>query len=163
MSQRPTVLILATLALAPVPFPASAWASAWAASSDAASTPIAAPPRPAPVPVWVHPPEAVRTATAALHDACAGWPKQLPTEGETSPPRQDSEESRQADACSLALDPEGFAWSYRLEGGVIGAAAAGISLVAFKAMHALLFGLLGLGRRVFAAQGKRHHNAGWMG
>lgn len=160
MSRRPTVLVLAALALASVPFSGSAWA----ASSDAASTPLAAPPRPVPVPVWVHPPEAVRTAASALHDACAAWPKRLPSESETSSPRLGSDEFRQADACSLALDPENFAWSYRLEGGVIGAAAAGISLVAFKVMNALMFILLGLGRRVFAARDKRHHGAnGWMG
>ncbi len=159
MSRRPTILVLAALALTPVPFSGSAWA----ASSDAAS-PVAAPPRPVAVPVWVHPPEAVRTAASALHDACAAWPKRLPSESETSSPRLGSDELRQADACSLALDPENFAWNYRLEGGVIGAAAAGISLVAFKVMHVLSFGLLGLGRGVFTAQVKRHPGAnGWMG
>ena len=96
---------------------------------------------PVPAPRWGQPPEAVRAAVAALHDACATWPKQTPPAAElpSSPPVE--ADQPYVESCSLALDPGGFAQLSLLQGGALGAIAAGLAFVAFKAAKLLLSGL----------------------
>ncbi len=136
-------VLAAALAAASLPFmpPASA-----AASAD---TPVPALPRPAPEPLprWGRPPEAVRNAQAALHDACAAWPK-LVALGSEPPAALPTEADQQyVSSCNLVLDPEGTGQLSLLQGGALGAAAAGIAAVAFKLAKLLVFGLGGAAGR----------------
>ncbi len=105
----------------------------------ARTRPQAALPEPAPAPAWGHPTEAVRTAVAALHDACAAWPKQVPLASD--PPSALSGEADQpyVSICKLALDPGGFAEVSLLKGLALGAAAAGVAVVAFQLAKLVLF------------------------
>ncbi len=160
MPRKPTLFILAAFAVAPLPLSGPSWA----ASSDAVSMPVEAPPLPLPAPMWGHPPEAVRTAVAALHDACAAWPKQVPTAVEPSYPPAVMDDAPYVSACKYALDAESFSQPYMLAGGALGAAAAGIAFVAFKAAYVFLFGLIdAMGRSLSALQDRRRRRAnGWV-
>lgn len=138
MSCKPALLALAALAAAA---PLSVPAPVWAGPSSSQLAPEFTPPRPGSPPTWSHPPEAVRAAVAALHDACAAWPKEtLPA---AEPPSSPSAEADQpyVESCSLALDPGGFAQLSLLQGGALGAIAAGLAFVAFQAAKLLLSGL----------------------
>ena len=79
MSCRNTILPLAALLAGPLLLPTSA-------SAESSAPAVAARP-PLPVPeVWSVPPEAVRSAAAALHSACAAWPRQVPVTLEPNSP-----------------------------------------------------------------------------
>ena len=133
--KRIAVSLVAFVAAAPLLPSPVAWASPSADSS--------APPRavPNPMPVWGHPPEAVRNAQAALRDACAAWPKQVPLASEPSAPLGVEEDQPYVSSCHLALDPEGSNRDALLLGGLLGATAAGIAAAVFKVAKLLLFGL----------------------
>ncbi len=141
------LILAAALAVASLPLmpPASA-----AVSAD---TPAAALPRaaPEPIPRWGRPPEAVRNAVAALRDACAAWPKLVPLASEPSVPLATGEDQQYVSSCHLALDPEGSSQSLLLQGGALGATAAGIAAVVFKVAKLLLFGLGGAASRGLTA------------
>ena len=152
MSRHSIILVLATLAVAPVPLSRPAWAS----SPDAGFMPTAAPTVPSPAPAWSgHPPEDVRTAAAALHDACTAWPKQVRLATELPRPL-DRDASEHARACNFALDPDNYAFSTMLEGGVFGAAAAGLAAVSFAVAKIMMWWLLEALARGFAALWNRH-------
>ena len=153
MSCKPALLALAALAAAT---PLSVPAPVWAEPSPGQPAPGLAPPRPGSIPTWSHPPEAVRAAVAALHDACAAWPKQtLPAaEPPSSPPAE--ADQPYVESCSLALDPGGFAQLSLLQGGALGAIAAGLAFVAFQAAKLLLSGLTAvIARGMDALWGRR--------
>jgi hypothetical protein len=134
MPRTPILVILAALAASPL-LPSS---QAWAASPDAAPAPLTVPPVPTPAPAWGHPPDAVRTAVTALYDACAAWPKLIPpTTGPAAPP-PDADALRHANACNFALDPASYEFGTLLEGGILGAAGAGISVVVYQVARAVL-------------------------
>ena len=68
-------ILFVQAALAVVPLLPSGALSA--SAPDAVPAPNSPHLVPSPVPEWSgHPPEPVRAAAAALHDACAAWPKQ---------------------------------------------------------------------------------------
>jgi len=152
-------ILAAALAAASLPLmpPASA-----AASAD---TPAAALPRaaPEPMPKWGRPPEAVRNAVAALRDACAAWPKLVPLASERSVLLAAEEDQQYVSSCHLALDPEGSSQSLLLQGGALGAAAAGIAAVVFKVAKLLLLGLSGAASRGLTAlwDRRRRRLNGW--
>ncbi len=161
MPRKPTSLVLAAvMAAAALSLPAPSWA----APPDA--DPAPAPKRPVPpaVPEWVHPPEAVRSAFAALHDACAAWPKQVPPASEPPSPLPVETDQPYASSCRLALDPDGFGKVSLLEGGALGGAVAGIAAVVFKAAKFLLFGSAEAATRgVNALWDRRRRRAnGWV-
>ena len=138
MSRPPTPFILAAaLAAASLPFtpPASA--------APSADTPVPALPRtgPEPLPRWGRPPEAVRDAHAALRDACEAWPKLVPLASEPPAAVPTQADQQYVSSCNLVLDPEGTGQLSLLQGGALGAAAAGIAAVAFKLAKFLVFGL----------------------
>ena len=139
MPCKSALLALAALAAsAPLSVPAPVWAG----PSPGQPAPEFTPPRPGLTPTWSHPPEAVRAAVAALHDACAAWPKQtLPAaEPPSSPPAE--ADQPYVESCSLALDPGGVARLSLLQGRALGAMAAGLAFVAFQAAKLLLSGLI---------------------
>jgi len=161
MPRKTTFLVLAAvMATAALSLPAPSWAALLEAD------PAPAPKRLVPPPAleWGHPPEAVRTAVVALHDACAAWPKQIPPASEPPSPLPVETDQPYASSCRLALDPEGFGQVSLLEGGALGAAAAGVAAVMFKAAKFLLFGLAeAVGRGVNAVWDRRRRRAnGWV-
>jgi len=108
MSHKTTSLMLVAFTVVPVLLTGPSWAVSPEAAEPA---PVLQRPLPAPTapPVWGHPTEAVRMASAALHDACAAWPKQVPLSSD--PPMAEPGEADQpyVSSCNLALDPGGFA------------------------------------------------------
>lgn len=130
-----------------------------AVSASSADQP--APTRPVADAKWGRPPEAVRNAQAALRDACAAWPKQVPLASEPSVLPATEEDQPYVSSCHLALDPEGSSQSLLLQGGALGAAAAGIAAVVFKVARLLLFGLGGAASRGLNALRDRHRLGGW--
>jgi hypothetical protein len=160
MSRPLTPSILAA-ALAAASFPLSPPASA-AASADA---PVSALPRaaPEPLPRWGRPPEAVRNAHAVLRDACAAWPKLVPLGSEPPSALLAQADQQYVSSCNLVLDPEGTGQLSLLQGGALGAAAAGIAAVAFKLAKFLVFGLSGAAGRGFTALWNRRRRRldGW--
>lgn len=137
MPRTPGLIILAALATAPL-LPSS---RSWAASPDAAPPLPAVPPVPRPAPVWGQPPDAVRTAVAALYDACAAWPKLIPPATGPATPPPDADALRHAGACSFVLDPASYEFGTLLEGGALGAAAAGLSVLVYRVASVVLFTL----------------------
>ncbi len=129
MKRKYLPAILAALAVTPLMLP---FKPASAADPQAVEPSRLTPPR-RPVPVWAGPPpETVSAAVATLHDACAGWPKQVPSSSEADLPPLDLTEARVAQACSFALDPENYGNVAMLNGGALGAIAAGLAVVAFQ-------------------------------
>ena len=160
MSCKPALLAVAALAAAA---PLSVPAPVWAEPSPGQPAPGLTPPRPGSTPTWSHPPEAVRAAVTALHDACAAWPKQtLPA---AEPPSLLPAEADQpyVESCSLAPDPGGFAQLSLLQGGALGAIAAGLAFVAFQAAKLLLSGLVNVTAHGITALWDRHRRRldGW--
>jgi len=143
MIRRPVPAILAALAAVPLLLSAPTQA----ADPAAVEQPRPAPP-PLPLPVWAGtPPETVSAAVAALHDACAGWPKQVPSGSEAGRSPLDASVARNARACEFALDPENYANGAILEGSMVGAIAAGLAVIAFQLAKLVLFMLGRVGRR----------------
>lgn len=65
--------------------------------------------------------------------------------------------------CQLSLDPQGFGQVFLLEGGVLGAAAAGIAALVFKVAKVLLFRLVdGVGRGMNTLWDRRRRANGWL-
>ena len=120
----PFIVAAALAAFWPLMPPAAA-----SADTPAAASPSAAP---EPMPRWGRPPEAVRNAAAALRDACAAWPKLVPLASEPSVLMTAEEDQPYVSSCHLALNPEGVSQSLLLQGGALGATAAGIAAVMFK-------------------------------
>jgi len=161
MPREPASLVLAAvMAAAALSLPAPSWA----APPEADPVPAPKRPVPAPTPEWSHPPEAVRTATAALRDACAAWPKQLPPASDVPVASHDAADAPYVSTCDLVLDPEDFGQVSLLKGGALGAAAAGVAAVVFKAAKFLLFGLAeAVARGVNALWNRRRRRAnGWV-
>lgn len=152
-------ILAAALASASLPLmpPASAAASA---DTPAAALPSAAP---EPMPRWGRPPKAVRNAVAALRDACAAWPKLVPLASGPSVLMTAEEDQPYVSSCHLALDPESDSQSLLLQGGALGATAAGIAAVAFKIAKIVLFGLGGAASRGLNAlrDRRRRRVDGW--
>lgn len=155
---RPTLLLaLATLATGPM-LPAPARADA----------PVPSAPHPAGVPeptVWTEPPEAVRAAAAALRDACAAWPRQVPLPpASTDPSAPRRGEPAEAVACDAALDPFGHKIEPMVLGALFAATVAGAALGTYATAAALLRLLRGGVRRTAsAARGLRpRHRQGWQ-
>lgn len=142
---RPIASFTLAAALAAASLPLTLPASA-AASAD---TPVPALPHtgPEPLPRWGRPPEAVRNAQAALRDACAAWPKLVPLGSEPPAALPAQADQQYVSSCNLVLDPEGTGQLSLLQGGALGAAAAGIAAVAFKLAKFLVFGLGGAAGR----------------
>lgn len=134
MMRRCLPVVLAALAVASLVLPSK---PAWAADPPAVEPSRLTPPR---QPVWTGPPpETVSAATAMLHDACAGWPKHVPSGSEVDTHDLDLTGARVARACDFALDPEDYTDRAMLNGGVLGAIAAGLAVVAFQLAKLLLF------------------------
>ena len=159
MPRTPTLVLLAVFAVAPLPIAGSAWA----ASSDAVSAPVLKHPVPEQV-AWRRPTEAVRSAFAQFHDACAAWPNERPPASEPSSAPPAEADQPYATSCQLALDPYGFGQMSLLAGGALGAAAAGIAALVFKVAKVLLSGLVDVaGRRMNALFDRRRRRAnGWV-
>ena len=138
MFRKTTLFALAALAAMPLSLPSPAWAT----PLETAPAAPARPSMPLPAPRWNHPPEAVRTAAAALHDACAAWPKQIPAVLDPSTTPSGAEDLPYERACTVALDAEGFVQVTLLQGGALGATAAGIAVAMFLVAKFLLFGLV---------------------
>lgn len=113
------------------------------------------------MPVWGHPPEAVRNAHAALRDACAAWPKVVPLASEPSVPLVAEVDQQYASSCHLALDLAGFNRGLLLQGIWLGAIAAGIAAVVFKVAKLLLFGLGEAAGRGLTGLWDRRRLDGW--
>ncbi len=129
MMRKSLPVILAALAVTPLMLPSK---SAWAADPQAVEPSRLTPPR-LPVPVWTGPPpETVSAAIATLHDACAGWPKQVPSSSEVDTRYLDLTGARVARACDFAFDAEDYTDRAMLNGGAFGAIAAGLAVVAFQ-------------------------------
>ncbi len=163
MSRKTTSFMLAAFTVAPSLLSGTSWAASPEAAEPAPVLKRSLP-APTPAPVWGHSTEAVRTASAALHDAGAAWPKQVPLASD--PPIALSGEADQpyVSSCNLALDPGGFAEFSLPKGVALGAAAAGIALVVLKATTLLLLGLVEtVNRRMNALWDRRRHRANsWM-
>ncbi len=159
MPRKPTLALLAVFVVAPLPIPASAWA----ASSDDAPAPALKHPMPERAPAWGRPTEAVRSAFAEFHDACAAWPKDPPLAPEPPAPMPTEVDQPYVAGCQLALDPYNFGQMSLLEGGALGAAAAGIAALVFKVAKVLLFGLADVvGRGVNTLWVRRRRANGWV-
>ena len=155
--KRIAVSLVAFLAAAPLlPSPAAGASP----SADTSALPRAVP---KPMPVWSHPPEAVRNAQAALRDACAAWPKVVPLASEPSVPLVAEEDQQYASSCHLALDLAGFNQGLLLQGIWLGAIAAGIAAVVFKVAKLLLLGLGEVANRTLNAlwDRRRRRLDGW--
>ena len=83
-------------------------------------------------------------AVAALHDACAAWPKQTLPVAEPSSSLPAEADQPYVESCSLVLDPGGFAQLSLLQGGALGAMAGGLAFVAFQVARFLLSGLVNM-------------------
>ena len=103
-------------------------------------------------------------ASAALHDACAAWPKQVPLASGPLVALPGEADQPYVSSCNLALDPGGCAEFSLLKGLALGAAVAGIALVALKAATLLLLGLVEtVNRRMNALWDRRRRRAnGWV-
>lgn len=156
---RPFAPLVLAAALAAASLPLMPPASA----ATSADTPVPALPRsaPEPLPRWGRPPEAVRNAAAALRDACAAWPKLVPLGSEPPAAPLTQADQQYVSSCNLALDPEGTGQLSLLQGGALGAAAAGIAAVAFKLAQFLVFGLGGAASRGLHALWDRRRLDGW--
>lgn len=163
MSRNTTSLMLAAFTVVPVVLsgPSLAASSEAAEPAPALKRPL---PAPTPLPVWGHSTETVRTAYAAVHDACAAWPKQVPLASDPASALSGEADEPYVSICKLALDPGGFAEVSLLKGLALGAAAAGIALVVFKAATLLLLGLVEtVNRRMNALWDRRRRRAnGWV-
>jgi len=162
MSRKTTSLMLAAF-IVPALLPGPSLAASPEAAEPAPALKQSLP-APTPLPVWGHPTEAVRTASAALHDACVAWPKQVPLASDPASALSGEADEPYESICKLALDPGGFAELSLLKGLALGAAAAGIALVVLKAATLLLFGLVeAVNRRMNALWDRRRHRAnGWV-
>ena len=164
MSRKTTSLMLAAVTVVPVLLSGTSWAVPPEAAEPAPvlKRPL---PEPAPAPAWGRPTEAVRTAFAALHDACAAWPKQVLLASD--PPSALSGEADQpyVSSCNLALDPGGFAEVSLLKGLALGAAAAGVAVIAIQLAKLVLFVLGRVVRRGLDALWDRRppRLGGWSG
>lgn len=141
MSRKTTSLMLAAFIIVPALLPGPSLAASPEAAEPAPALKQSLP-APTPLPVWGHPTEAVRTASAALHDACVAWPKQVPLASDPASALSGEADEPYESICKLALDPGGFAEVSLLKGLALGAAAAGIALVALKAATLLLLRLV---------------------
>ena len=154
---RPTLLLaLAALATGPLLLTL--------ARADTPAPPV---PHPAGVPVptlWTEPPEAVRAAAAALRDACAAWPRQIPLPpASTDPSALRRGEPAEAVACDAALDPFGHKIEPMVLGALFAAAVAGAALGTYATAAALLRLLRGGVRRTATAtQELRPRRQGWQ-
>jgi len=159
MSRNTPRLVLASFIIVPVLLSGPPWAASPEAVEPA---PVLQRPLPAPtlVPVRSRPTEAIRTASAALYDACAAWPEQVPLASDPALARYYEADQPYVSVCGLALDPGGFAEVSLLKGVALGAAAAGIALVALKAATLLLLGLVEtVNRRMNALWDRRRRRA----
>jgi len=138
MSRNTTRLMLAAVTVAPVLLSGTSWA---VPPETAEPAPVLNRPVPTPTspPVWGHSTEAVRTAYAAVRDACAAWPKQVPLASDPSIALSGEADEPYVSICKLALDPRGFAEVSLLKGLAFGAAAAGVAVVAFQIAKLVLF------------------------
>jgi len=163
MSRHTTRLVLASFIIVPVLLSGPSWAASPEAAEPA---PVLQRPLPAPTPAPVRsrPTEAIRTASAALHDACAAWPEQVPLASDPPVVLPGEADQPYVSSCNLALDPGGFAEFSLLKGVALGAAAAGIALVVLKAATLLLLGLVEtVNRRMNALWNRRRRRANsWM-
>lgn len=163
MSRETTSLMLAAFTAVPVLLSGPSWAVRPEAAEPAPvlNRPV---PTPTPPPVWGHSTEAVRTASAALYDACAVWPKQVPLASDPANALSGEADEPYVSLCKLALDPGGFAEVSLLKGLALGAAAAGIAVLVFKVANRLLFGLVEMvGRGMNALWDRRRRRAdGWV-
>ena len=141
---RPFAPLILAAALATASLPLMPPASAAVSADTPAALPRAAPEA---MPRWGRPPEAVRNAQAALRDACAAWPKLVPLGSEPPTALLTQADQPYVSSCNLLLDPEGTGQFSLLQGGALGAAAAGIAAVAFKLAKLLVFGLGGAAGR----------------
>jgi len=158
---RPFAPFIVAAALAAASWPLMPTASASAsADTPAVASPSAAP---EPMPRWGRPPEAVRNSVAALRDACAAWPKLVPLASEPSVLMTAEADQPYVSSCHLALDPEGASQSLLLQGGALGATAAGIAVAMFKFAKIVLFGLGGAAGRGLSAlwDRRRRRVDGW--
>lgn len=135
MSCRGIVLPLAVLLAGPLllPLPARADGPAPAGGTR--------PPLPMPA-SWSVPSEAVRDAAAALHDACAAWPRQVAAALEPSTPPLARDEPAEATLCEAVLDPADHQMLLMLWGGLLALLGVGVAVGAY-ATAAGLFRLLG--------------------
>lgn len=134
MPCKPSLILLAAFAVAPLPIGGSAWAT----SSDDVPAPMLKNSIPERAPAWGHPTEAVRSAFGALHDACAAWPKEPSLASGPSALMPAELVQPYVTSCQLSLDPQGFRLVSLLEGGLLGGAAAGIAALMFIVAKILL-------------------------
>lgn len=158
MSRSTISLTLAALAAGNLALPASAGA-------DAASAPTPSPHQP-PLPfVWTEPPEAVRSAAAALRTSCAAWPMHVNRASDKAEPLPPRGEPAEARACRSVLDADDGRSGWMLIGGVLGAVGAGVAVAVYYVMAALFrlvgFGLVNAWRAAQARWSRRRH--GWQG
>lgn len=137
MPCTPTRLAAATLVAGPLLLPAAARASA---SLPPLSSPLDVPVSA----IWTEAPDEVRTAAAALREACAGWSPRVPRPSAVDTLRPGRGEPPEAVVCETALDPLGRkdASSALAAGALLAAAAAGVAWGACATAR----GLIGLPR-----------------
>lgn len=136
MSCHNTILALAALLAGPLLLPLPAGA-------DEPAPAVATRP-PLPVPRgWSIPPEAVRSAAATLHSACAAWPRRVPVAPETNSPPLAPDKPAEATLCEAALDPADHGLNLMLWGSFLAMLGVGAALGAYGTI-ATLFRLLGI-------------------
>ena len=136
MSRRNATLPLAALLAGPLLLPLPAHAE------DPA--PAVAARIPPPVPMgWSITPEAVRSAAATLHSACAVWPRQVPVAPEPNSPPLARDKPAEATLCEAALDPADHRMFLMLLGGLFAMLGVGAAVGAYATV-ATLFRLLGV-------------------
>ena len=136
MSCRKTILPLAALLAGPLLLPISV-------SAEEPVPAVAARP-PLPVPEgWSVPPEAVRSAAAMLHSACAAWPRQVPVTLEPNSPPLARDKPAEATLCEAVLDPADHRMNLMLWGGFLAMLGMGAAVGAYATV-ATLFRLMGV-------------------
>lgn len=152
MSLTRAALVVGNLAL-----PASAYADGPSASAPSPNQP--------PLPfVWTEPPEAVRSAAAALRTSCAAWPMYVNRASDKAEPLPLRGEPAEARACRSVLDADDGRTEWVLIGGALGAVGAGVAVTAYFVSTTLLrlvgLSLVNAWRAAQARWSRRRH--GWQ-
>ena len=92
---------------------------------------------------WSVPPETVRSAAAALHEACAAWPRLVPVALEPNSPPLERDKPAEATLCEAVLDPADHGMNLMLWGGFLAMLGVGAAVGAYATV-ATLFRLLSI-------------------
>lgn len=158
MSCRNTILPLAALLAGPLLLPLPARAE------DPVPAGSTRPPLPVPAGRSV-PPEAVRSAAATLHSACAAWLRQVSVTPEHNSPPLARDKPAEATLCEAVLDPADHRIFLMLWGGILAMLGIGVAFGAYATVAGFLR-LLGvaLERAVLALWNRLpRRQRGWYG